>query len=222
MSDIAGHPLLHLLEAETASLLQQDRADAEEAIQQEAAETQAAANQSAAEAAAKVAVDADAIEGMDPPAADVLGIDVTGLGEKRGLLVRFAAWIASLEQRLDQITAGRAVFLGLLGVPVVKEKALADLVASDKSRLMAWMQSGASLTRPTIPRARTPARERVKAGMADAKKRGVHTGRKHTLRPHQRSEAARLHKEGESLGRIAALFGCGWTVVYRAIHGDAA
>jgi DNA invertase Pin-like site-specific DNA recombinase len=66
-------------------------------------------------------------------------------------------------------------------------------------------------------------RERVKAGMVDAKKRGVHTGRKHTLRPHQRAEAVRLHlEEGESLGKIAALFGCGRTVVYRAIHGDAA
>ena len=61
-------------------------------------------------------------------------------------------------------------------------------------------------------------RERVKAGMVDAKKRGVHTGRKHTLRPHQRAEAARLHNEGQSLGKIAALFGCGRTVVYRAIQ----
>lgn len=62
-------------------------------------------------------------------------------------------------------------------------------------------------------------RERVKAGMADAKKRGVHTGRKHTLRPHQRAEAARLHnEEGKSFGTIAALFGCGRTVVYRAIQ----
>jgi DNA invertase Pin-like site-specific DNA recombinase len=65
-------------------------------------------------------------------------------------------------------------------------------------------------------------RERVKAGMADAKKRGVHTGRKHTLRPHQRAEAARLHSEGQSLGKIAALLGCGRTVVHRAIHGNAA
>jgi DNA invertase Pin-like site-specific DNA recombinase len=61
-------------------------------------------------------------------------------------------------------------------------------------------------------------RDRVKAGMADAKKRGVHAGRKHTLRPHQRAEAARLHhEERKSLGAIAALFGCGRTVVYRAI-----
>lgn len=62
-------------------------------------------------------------------------------------------------------------------------------------------------------------RERVKAGMADAKKRGVHLGRKHTLRPNQRAEAARLHAEGKSIGAIAALFGCGRTVVHRAIQG---
>ena len=62
-------------------------------------------------------------------------------------------------------------------------------------------------------------RDRVKAGMADAKQRGVHTGRKHTLGPHQRAEAARLHnEEGKSLGTIAALFGCGRTVVHRAIQ----
>ena len=43
------------------------------------------------------------------------------------------------------------------------------------------------------------------------------------LRPHQRAEAVWLHnEEGKSLGKIAALFGCGRTVVYRAIHGDAA
>jgi DNA invertase Pin-like site-specific DNA recombinase len=64
-------------------------------------------------------------------------------------------------------------------------------------------------------------RERVKAGMPDAKKRGVNIGRRHTLRPHQRAQAARLHnEEGKSLGQIAALFGCGRTVVHRAVHGD--
>jgi putative DNA-invertase from lambdoid prophage Rac len=62
-------------------------------------------------------------------------------------------------------------------------------------------------------------RERVKAGMADAKARGVHTGRKNTLRPNQRAEAARLHlHEGKSLGEIASLFGCGRTVIYRAVQ----
>jgi Enterobacteriaceae phage serine recombinase len=63
-------------------------------------------------------------------------------------------------------------------------------------------------------------RERVKAGMADAKARGVHTGRKHRLLPYQRAEAVRLYTvEGKSLGAIAALFGCGRTVVYRAVKG---
>jgi DNA invertase Pin-like site-specific DNA recombinase len=64
-------------------------------------------------------------------------------------------------------------------------------------------------------------RERVIAGMVDAKKRGKHMGRKHTLRPHQRAEAARMHlEEGKSLAEIAALFGCGRTVVHRAIQSQ--
>ena len=62
-------------------------------------------------------------------------------------------------------------------------------------------------------------RERVIAGMAEAKRRGDHVGRKHTLKPHQRAEAARMHAEGKSLGEIAALFGCGRTVVHRAVAG---
>ena len=62
-------------------------------------------------------------------------------------------------------------------------------------------------------------RERVTAGMADAKKRGVHIGRRNTLKPHQRAEAARLHLvEGKSLGEVAALFGCGRTVIHRAVQ----
>jgi DNA invertase Pin-like site-specific DNA recombinase len=62
-------------------------------------------------------------------------------------------------------------------------------------------------------------RERVQAGMADARKRGVHVGRRHTLNPHQRAEAAKMHAEGKSLGEIAALFGCGRTVIHRAVMG---
>jgi DNA invertase Pin-like site-specific DNA recombinase len=61
-------------------------------------------------------------------------------------------------------------------------------------------------------------RERVKAGMIEAKKRGQHMGRRHTLTPHQRAEAARMHAQGKSLGEIAALFGVGRTVIHRAVH----
>jgi DNA invertase Pin-like site-specific DNA recombinase len=65
-------------------------------------------------------------------------------------------------------------------------------------------------------------RDRVTAGMAEAKKRGTHIGRKHTLKPSQRIAAAKMHlEEGKSIGEIAALFGCGRTVVHRAIKGDA-
>jgi DNA invertase Pin-like site-specific DNA recombinase len=62
-------------------------------------------------------------------------------------------------------------------------------------------------------------RERVKAGMTEARKRGIHTGRKHTLTPSQRAEAARMHHcDGKSLAEIAALFGCGRSVVHRAVQ----
>ena len=56
--------------------------------------------------------------------------------------------------------------------------------------------------------------------MTEARKRVVHTGRKHTLKPHQRAEAAKLLQEGKSLGAIAALFGCGRSVVHRAVQGS--
>ena len=63
-------------------------------------------------------------------------------------------------------------------------------------------------------------KERVTAGIAAARKRGVAFGRRHTLRPNQRAEAVRMHiEEGKSIGAIAALFGCGRTVVHRAIKG---
>ena len=62
-------------------------------------------------------------------------------------------------------------------------------------------------------------RERVLAGMADARSRGVHLGRRNTLKPSQRLAAARMHtEEGKSIGAIAALLGCGRTVVHRAIQ----
>ena len=36
-------------------------------------------------------------------------------------------------------------------------------------------------------------RERVIAGLTEARKRGVALGRRHTLKPHQRAEAVRMH-----------------------------
>ena len=57
-------------------------------------------------------------------------------------------------------------------------------------------------------------KERVTAGIAAARTRGVTFGRRHTLRPNQRVEAVRMHlEEGKSIGAIAALFGCGRTVL---------
>ena len=62
--------------------------------------------------------------------------------------------------------------------------------------------------------------ERVHAGLEAAKKRGVKLGRRNRLSQHQRSEAARMHTEGKTLGEIAATFGCGKTVIHRAINGE--
>jgi DNA invertase Pin-like site-specific DNA recombinase len=60
-------------------------------------------------------------------------------------------------------------------------------------------------------------RERVTAGMAAAKTRGIAIGRHHTLTTHQRSEAARMvNVEGKSLAQVAAIFGCARSVVHRA------
>ena len=60
-------------------------------------------------------------------------------------------------------------------------------------------------------------RERVSAGMAEAKRRGKHMGRRHTLTPHQKAEAVRMHADGKSLAQIAALFGCGRSVIHRTV-----
>lgn len=63
-------------------------------------------------------------------------------------------------------------------------------------------------------------RERVTAGMAEAKRRGTLIGRRHILTPHQRAEAARMHLvDGKSLGAVAKHFNCGRTVIHRAIKG---
>ena len=63
-------------------------------------------------------------------------------------------------------------------------------------------------------------RERVLAGIAEAKKRGDYQpGRPHTLTPSQRVEAAKMHLEdSKSIGALAKLFNCSRTVVFRAIQ----
>lgn len=61
-------------------------------------------------------------------------------------------------------------------------------------------------------------RERTRQGMASARARGTHTGRRHSLTPHQRREAARLAGEGTSLAGIAALLGAPKSVIHRAVQ----
>ena len=99
------------------------------------------------------------------------------------------------------------------GVRIVITTVGADLVPPGGRVMFGLMAQIADFERELI-------RERIIAGIAEARKRpGFQTGRKHTLTPSQRAEAARMHLEdGKSIGAIAALFGCGRTVVFRAVQ----
>ncbi|WPZ35529.1 recombinase family protein [Thalassobaculum sp. OXR-137] len=59
-------------------------------------------------------------------------------------------------------------------------------------------------------------RERVKAGMAAAKKRGVGLGRRPALTSHQREHAKNLRAEGHSCASVAAILGVDRSTVWRA------
>lgn len=65
-------------------------------------------------------------------------------------------------------------------------------------------------------------RERTKAGVEAARKRGSRPGRKNALTKHQRAEAARMVDEGMSFGEIAAVFNVGKTIVWRAVQAERA
>lgn len=112
---------------------------------------------------------------------------------------------------LDALNAARD--LDARGVHIVITTLGIDLKKPAGRTVFGMMSQIAEFERELI-------RERVTAGMAEAKKRGTHIGRKHTLRPVQRIEAARLHAEGKSLATIAALFNCGRSVVHRAVQAQ--
>jgi len=61
-------------------------------------------------------------------------------------------------------------------------------------------------------------RERVVAGLQAAKARGVALGRRHSLKPAQRREAARMAAEGRSYGDIAAALGVARSIAFRAVQ----
>lgn len=62
-------------------------------------------------------------------------------------------------------------------------------------------------------------RERVKAGMQAAKKRGISVGRRKALTSAQVEHARALRAEGRSCADVAALLGVDRTTVWRATHG---
>jgi DNA invertase Pin-like site-specific DNA recombinase len=113
--------------------------------------------------------------------------------------------LEALNTAKDLDTRGVAIVITTLGI---------DLKTAGGRLVFGLMAQIAEFERDLI-------RDRILAGIAAAKDRGVHLGRRHTLKPNQRAEAARLHlQEGKSIGSIAALFGCGRTVVFRAIQAQ--
>jgi DNA invertase Pin-like site-specific DNA recombinase len=60
--------------------------------------------------------------------------------------------------------------------------------------------------------------ERTNAGLAAARKRGRHLGRRHSLTPHQQQEAKRMRGEDQTYAQIAALFGVSRSVVWRSVN----
>ncbi|HLG85979.1 MAG TPA: hypothetical protein VKZ79_02160 [Alphaproteobacteria bacterium] len=79
----------------------------------------------------------------EPPAAEVLGIDIAGLSPQRARLVRFIGWMTQTRGELDELEDGRARFLEALGVPAVTRQKIDELIASDATGLVAWMKTGA-------------------------------------------------------------------------------
>ena len=64
--------------------------------------------------------------------------------------------------------------------------------------------------------------ERTNAGLAAARKRGTHLGRRFRLSPHQQKEAQRMRaEEGKTYAQLAALFRVSRAVIWRAVNGDA-
>jgi DNA invertase Pin-like site-specific DNA recombinase len=61
-------------------------------------------------------------------------------------------------------------------------------------------------------------RERINAGMAAARARGKHLGRRHALTPHQRREALKLVESGKSLAEVGAILGVHRSIVHRAVQ----
>ena len=64
--------------------------------------------------------------------------------------------------------------------------------------------------------------ERTHAGLAAARKRGTHLGRRFRLTPHQQREAQRMRSdEGKTYAQTAALFRVSRSVVWRTVNGAA-
>ena len=137
---------------------------------------------------------------------------------------RYAALLAQLEDgdrlvvwKVDRL--GRSALDALLTIRDLDERGVAvvittlgiDLKTPVGRLVFGVMMQIAEFERELI-------RERVTAGIAAAKARGVVVGRRHRLRPHQRAEAARMVQDGKTYAEVAALLGCSRSVAHRAVQ----
>jgi hypothetical protein len=141
--DITGLPP-HIVFSDAVAAARAEAEDAAEAAFQ--TEAREIAARTAAEEAAeeKRQAEAEAFRTAEPPSAEDLGCDVSGLPAHRARLVRFISWREVTRKRLADLEAGRARFLEQLGVPAQTEAKLRALISEDKSRLLAWMTGGAA------------------------------------------------------------------------------
>lgn len=87
----------------------------------------------------------------DPPPADQLGVDINGASDRKGLLIRFVAWLAATRKQLADLERGREAYLLKLGIPALTRAEIERVVSQDKHGLLAFMRSrGEAMTDPQI------------------------------------------------------------------------
>ena len=128
------------LRQDIAAALAADREDdlAEEAQRVALARIEAATAEHAALQAAEQA--AQTIRDAEPP--EIAAALTNGLSPMRARLVRFVAWVESLQAEHDLLVAGREQYLTSMGIAPATAASLAALIKADKTGLIEAMSQG--------------------------------------------------------------------------------
>ena len=132
-------------------------------------------------------------------------------GRRIALYARVSTAAQSVAPQLDvlhEYAARKSLELDALGVDLVVLDQGIDTTTPAGRFLFHTLAAVAEFERDLI-------RDRTLAGVAAAKKRGIHCGRPAALDAEQARRAARLHRSGASLREIAELLGVSKTTVAR-------